>query len=107
MVLGACSSAATKSRNSSVGMFLRLSLWRMDATLVGGFFALPFLRAMTAVSREGKRKDERHTGILTSLPVPLVLCLLQRIDNPCVRRSGGPPEAIGDWSKRPNHSPVC
>ncbi len=35
MARGACSSSATKSRSSSVGMFLRLSLWRMDSTGVG------------------------------------------------------------------------
>src|ERR1022692_1673494 len=40
MVLGASSSSATKSRNSSVGMLARLSLWRMDSTLVGGWFFL-------------------------------------------------------------------
>jgi len=41
IVFGACSSSAMKSRSSSVGMFVRLSLWRIDSTLVSAGVFLP------------------------------------------------------------------
>jgi N-acetyl-alpha-D-glucosaminyl L-malate synthase BshA len=62
-----------------------------------------WLPALSALFRdECSRADS-----IGCIPAPLCRRLPQRIDNPCVRRSGGPPAVIEDWSRRPSHSPTC